>query len=354
MDSSPRLMSFAHGGGCGCKLSPAVLASILKKLPRESRDSRLLVGIETGDDAAVYKLTDDLALVSTTDFFLPVVQDPFDFGQIAAANALSDVYAMGGRPVLALGLVGLPLGKLEPEVMAEVLRGAETMCERAGAALAGGHSIDLAEPMFGLAVQGVVHPDRIRRNSGAHENDLIVLTKPIGIGILSAALKKDLLSKEAYRQMIRYTTMLNTPGQMLAERPHVHAMTDVTGFGLLGHLLEICRGSNLGAVIELESIPVIEESARLAKEGVLTGASTRNWESYGSDVELPALELWQRNLLTDPQTSGGLLFTVSADSAQDALELLRSLGFTETAVIGQMLSGAPRVEVQTLPRSAKI
>lgn len=340
-------MSFAHGGGCGCKLSPAVLASILKKLPRESRDSRLLVGIETGDDAAVYKLTDDLALVSTTDFFLPVVQDPFDFGQIAAANALSDVYAMGGRPVVALGLVGLPLGRLAPEVMAEVLRGAQSMCERAGAALAGGHSIDLAEPLFGLAVQGIVHPDKIRRNSGAHANDLIILTKPIGIGIMSAALKKEILSKEAYSLLIRYTTMLNTPGQILADRPHVHAMTDVTGFGLLGHLLEICRGSSLAASIEWENVPFIPDSVKLAQDGILTGASTRNWDSYGAEVDLPPLDLWQRNLLTDPQTSGGLLFTASPDAAQDLVQELRALGFEETAVIGQMQAGSPRVEVQT-------
>jgi selenide,water dikinase len=306
------------------------------------------VGIETGDDAAVYKLTDDLALVSTTDFFLPVVQDPFDFGQIAAANALSDVYAMGGRPVVARrDLWDCPWADWRRKSWQKYCAAHRACANGRGAALAGGHSIDLAEPLFGLAVQGIVHPDKIRRNSGAHANDLIILTKPIGIGIMSAALKKEILSKEAYSLLIRYTTMLNTPGQILADRPHVHAMTDVTGFGLLGHLLEICRGSSLAASIEWENVPFIPDSVKLAQDGILTGASTRNWDSYGAEVDLPPLDLWQRNLLTDPQTSGGLLFTASPDAAQDLVQELRALGFEETAVIGQMQAGSPRVEVQT-------
>src|SRR5580698_3744893 len=263
----------AHGGGCGCKLAPAVLREILAKMPPNVGAAQLLVGAETDDDAAVYRIDDRQAVVATTDFFMPIVDDPFDFGRIAATNALSDIYAMGARPLLALAIVGMPINVLAHDCIREILRGGESVCAQAGIPIAGGHSIDSVEPIYGLAVTGVVDPQKIKRNSHARDGDLLVLGKPLGVGILSAAFKKDLLDDASYRVMIETTTQLNVPGTQLANLAGVHAMTDVTGFGLLGHLLEMCRGSGLGALIEAERLPLLPGVLELAHAGITTGAS---------------------------------------------------------------------------------
>lgn len=336
-----RLTEFSHGGGCGCKIAPAILSRLLAESPLGSLPADLLVGTETSDDAAVYRLNDRQAIVATTDFFTPIVDDPFDFGRIAATNALSDVYAMGGRPIFALALVGMPLGKLPEEVIKRILAGGQSICAEAGIPIAGGHSIDVLEPIYGLVGLGVVDPAQVKRNSGARAGDILILSKPLGVGILSAALKKGLLSGEGYAEMIRWTTRLNTPGTALAALPGVHAMTDVTGFGLGGHLLEICRGSGLAARIDFAALPLIEEAARHAQAGIATGASARNWSAYGNEVDLgSALSEWQGKLLTDPQTSGGLLIACAAESAAEVLACLRAEGFDSAAVIGEMSEGA--------------
>ena len=268
-----RLTEFSHGGGCGCKIAPAVLSEMLATMPLRGLPQDLLVGTETADDAAVYRLNDTQALVATTDFFSPVVDDPFDFGRIAATNAISDVYAMGARPIMALALVGMPLDKLPVSVIRKVLEGGESVCAQAGIPVAGGHSIDTLEPIYGLVALGLVHPDRVKRNSTAKAGDVLILGKPLGIGILSAALKKGKLSAAGYAQMIEWTTKLNTPGEALGAMPAVHALTDVTGFGLAGHLLEICRGSRLSAEVNFDALPLIPEALDWAKQGVATGAS---------------------------------------------------------------------------------
>src|SRR5215510_9929677 len=302
-----RLTEFSHGGGCGCKIAPAVLSELLAATPIRGLPQALLVGTETSDDAAVYKLNDSQALVATTDFFTPIVDDPYDFGRIAATNAISDIYAMGAKPIFALALVGMPLEKLPLPVIGKILAGGESVCAEAGIPIAGGHSIDVLEPIYGLVALGLVHPDKVKRNSSAKAGDVLILGKPLGVGILSAALKKGKLSDAGYRAMVDWTTRLNTPGEALAEFPGVHALTDVTGFGLAGHLLEICRGSKLGAEIHFDSLPIIPEALEWVKDGTATGASDRNWKGYGHEVSLPAgFDEWKRKLLTDPQTSGGL------------------------------------------------
>jgi selenide, water dikinase len=339
-----RLTEFSHGGGCGCKIAPAILSEMLATMPLRGLPKELLVGTETSDDAAVYRLNDTQALVATTDFFSPVVDDPFDFGRIAATNAISDVYAMGARPIMALALVGMPLDKLPVSVIRKVLEGGESVCAQAGIPVAGGHSIDTLEPIYGLVALGLVHPDKVKRNSSAKAGDVLILGKPLGIGILSAALKKGKLSDAGYRQMIEWTTKLNTPGEALAALPAVHALTDVTGFGLAGHLLEICRGSHLAAEVDCSSIPVIGEALDWVKQGVATGASTRNWAGYGHDVEF-AGEEWQRKLLSDPQTSGGLLVACAPQAQESVIEIFRKDGFAEARVIGRLSAGAPRIKV---------
>lgn len=334
-----KLTGFSHGGGCGCKISPAVLADLLARNPAASMalPKELLVGSETSDDAAVYRLNEAQAIVATTDFFTPIVDDPRDFGRIAATNALSDIYAMGGRPLFALALVGMPLDKLPPAAIREILAGGEEVCARAGIPIAGGHSIDTLEPIYGLVGIGVVHPQRVKRNSSARAGDRLILGKPLGIGILSAALKKGALSAEGYAQMIDWTTRLNTPGVPLAELDGVHAMTDVTGFGLAGHLLEICRGAGLRAHIGFSRLPLIDAAVDLARGGMATGASARNWNSYGDAVRLDAgIADWQRNLLTDPQTSGGLLVACAQESEAAVLDIFRKEGF-DPAVIGELV-----------------
>lgn len=345
LSSSPRLTSLSHGGGCGCKIAPGVLSELLKGANASPPVASLLVGTETCDDAAVYQLNSEQAVIATTDFFMPIVDDPFDFGRIAATNALSDVYAMGGTPILALALLGMPIKVLSPEVLREILRGGEEVCTRAGIPIAGGHSIDCVEPLYGLAALGLVHPRHVKRNSTARPGDCLVLSKPLGVGILSAALKKEQLTPEGYRALIHHTTALNTPGPGLAALAGVHAMTDVTGFGLLGHLLEMCRGARLAATLRLSSLPLIEGVLALAQAGFLTGASARNWASYGHEVQLDSgISPAQQALLTDPQTSGGLLVACDESELQAVLEIFRGQGF-QAAVIGQLHPGEPTVTV---------
>jgi len=332
-----QLTQFAHGGGCGCKIAPGLLREILARAPQGIIPPELLVGTETADDAAVYRLNDQQALVATTDFFTPIVDDPYDFGRIAATNALSDIYAMGGTPILALALVGMPIAKLPPEVIGRVLEGGAAVCREAGIPIAGGHSIDVLEPIYGLVGLGLVHPERVRRNADARAGDVLVLGKPLGVGVLSAALKKGVLDAAGYAEMLRHTTQLNRVGIALAQLDGVHAMTDVTGFGLAGHLLEMCRGSNLSARVDLAQVPLIASAAAFAQQGMATGASTRNWAAYGHEVQWPAgAPAWQRALLTDPQTSGGLLVSCDADALDTVLHTFRSAGFDGAAVVGTM------------------
>ena len=341
-----RLTRFSHGGGCGCKLAPDVLRQILGTVDRGLLPDALLVGIETADDAAVYRLNDHQAIVATTDFFMPIVDDPFDFGRIAAANALSDVYAMGGAPILALAILGMPLKVLSPETIREILRGGAAVCTDAGIPIAGGHSIDSVEPIYGLAAIGVIHPRNVKRNCEARAGDALVLGKPLGIGILAAALRKQRLTPAGYEVLIDTTTRLNRAGPELAAITGVHAMTDVTGFGLLGHLLEVCRGSALAARVRMPDVPLLEDVAALANEGFVTGASERNWASYGDEVQLaPGLSATDTALLCDPQTSGGLLIACASDAVGAVLEALRRHGCSQSACIGEMVPGAPRVTV---------
>ena len=335
-----RLTTFSHGGGCGCKIAPAVLAQILAEMPLTSQFPNLLVGSDTSDDAAVYRLNDQQAIIATTDFFMPIVDDAFDFGRIAATNALSDVYAMGGKPILALAIVGMPVDKLPLSAVRQILAGGASVCAAAGIPLAGGHSIDAPEPIYGLVALGIVHPDRVKRNDRAQVGDTLILGKPLGIGILSAALKKEQLDASGYAELIAHTTRLNSVGSALGEMEAVHAMTDVTGFGLFGHLLEICRGSGLGAELGFGDIPLIETAAQLAREGYVTGASNRNWDSYGASVELgPGFPDWQRKMLCDPQTSGGLLVACSPGSTDEVLALFHQNGFDHARQIGRMREG---------------
>ena len=342
-----RLTSFSHGGGCGCKIAPAVLQQIIAKgapslIPRE-----LLVGIETADDAAVYQINASQAIVATTDFFMPIVDDPFDFGAIAATNAISDVYAMGGTPLFALALVGMPINQLPVDTIRRVLEGGESICAKAGIPIAGGHTIDSVEPIYGLVAIGLVDPRELKRNAGARPGDRLVLGKPIGVGVYSAALKKDKLAADGYAAMLASTTRLNTPGIALGKLRDVHALTDVTGFGLLGHLLEICRASNAGATLHWSKIPLHPGVLELAREGIFTGASGRNWAGYGADVDIEApLGDAERALLTDPQTSGGLLVACAPAAVERVLAIFADEGFERAAVVGEVVGGAARVTVR--------
>jgi selenide, water dikinase len=343
---SPRLTSLSHGGGCGCKIAPGILADLLKRNVPLPLFPDLLVGNDTADDAAVYRLNDEQAIVATTDFFMPIVDDPFDFGRIAATNALSDVYAMGGKPILALALVGMPINVLPHEVIAAVLRGGESICAEAGIPVAGGHSIDSVEPIYGLAALGIVHPLRVKRNAAARPGDVLILGKPLGVGVLSAALKKDQLDAAGYAAMIAATTKLNRPGTDLAALDAVHALTDVTGFGLLGHTLELSRGAKLTARVRYADLPWLPGVQDFAKAGVFTGASGRNWAAYGHDIMLASsLHDVARTLLTDPQTSGGLLVSCASEAVDEVLAIFRADGFDDAAVIGEMIDGESRVEV---------
>jgi selenide,water dikinase len=342
-----RLTAFSHGGGCGCKIAPGVLADILKDTAKMPVPPQLLVGIETADDAAVYRLNDTQALIATTDFFMPIVDDPYDFGRIAATNAISDVYAMGGTPIMALALVGMPIDRLPVETIGRILAGGESVCAAAGIPIAGGHTIDSVEPIYGLVVMGLVHPDKVKRNSGARAGDRLVLGKPIGVGVMSAALKKEQLPPEGYAAMIAATTKLNTPGRALAEMPGVHALTDITGFGLLGHTLELARGARLVARLDWSAVPLLDGVRGLAERGFVTGASGRNWAGYGHDVRLGAgVGELERALLTDPQTSGGLLVACAPEAVDAVLAAFRRDGFERAAVVGELADGEPAVEVR--------
>jgi selenide,water dikinase len=341
-----KLTSFSHGGGCGCKIAPGVLAEILKKSSGFPVPPQLLVGIETADDAAVYQLNDEQALIATTDFFMPIVDDPYDFGRIAATNAISDVYAMGGTPIMALALVGMPIDKLPLETIGKIIQGGESICAEAGIPIAGGHTIDSVEPIYGLVVMGLVHPSRIKRNADARAGDKLILGKPLGVGVMSAALKKGALDDAGYASMIENTTKLNKPGKALSELAGVHALTDVTGFGLLGHLLELARGAGLEARLDMADIPLLPGVQHLAESGYVTGASGRNWDGYGHDVSLaPQITPVQQMLLTDPQTSGGLLVACAPETVDEVLALFAREGFAHAAVIGEMAPGKAGVSV---------
>ena len=333
-----KLTSFAHGGGCGCKIAPGVLSEILHGL-RGIVPPQLLVGIETADDAAVYQLNDEQAIVATTDFFTPVVDDPYDFGRIAATNAISDVYAMGGTPIMALALLGMPIDKIPLEIIRRIAEGGQSVCTAIGIPIAGGHTIDAAEPIYGLVALGLLHPAKVKKNSGAKAGDILILGKPLGVGVYSAALKKGALDTASYAQMIASTTQLNTPGRKFADMPDVHAMTDVTGFGLLGHLNEIALGSGLAATIDLNSVPWLPGVEELAARGYITGASNRNWAGYGEHVTLNNVSDTTKALLTDPQTSGGLLVTCAPRAVDDVLAVFRAEGFDRAAAIGSLKKG---------------
>ncbi|MEJ1977749.1 MAG: selenide, water dikinase SelD [Acetobacteraceae bacterium] len=347
MSASPvRLTSLAHGGGCGCKLAPSVLQQLLAGQPEAAPYAQLLVGTETGDDAAVWQIDDQHCIIATTDFFMPMVDDPRDFGRIAAANALSDVYAMGGKPIMALAILGMPLDKLPVETVRAILQGGASICAEAGIPVAGGHSIDAPEPIYGLAVIGLCNPGTIRRNSGARPGDALILTKGIGVGIYSAAFKKEALPADAYDEMIASTTLLNRVGHTLAQDDDVHGMTDVTGFGLLGHGLELARGGGVGLDIRYERIPFLAQAEALAEAGYATGASGRNWASYGEGVVLPpGLPAWRRTLLTDPQTSGGLLVACTASRAESLCTAIAAAGYPRARIIGSVTAGEPVVRI---------
>lgn len=347
MPETPRLTQLSHGGGCGCKIAPGVLEKILAQsnapaiIPRQ-----LLVGIETSDDAAVYQINDTQAIVATTDFFMPIVDNPHDFGRIAATNAISDVYAMGGTPLFALALVGMPVNTLPLETIGQILKGGEDVCRAAGIPIAGGHTIDSVEPIYGLVAIGLVNPKNLKRNSGAKPGDKLILGKPLGVGIYSAAFKKGNLKQGDYAAFIDSTTRLNTPGPMLSCLDGVHALTDVTGFGLLGHLLEICKGSGVSAQVDFAGLPILPQALPLAETGNITGASNRNWASYGERVDLaPHLGDVERALLTDPQTSGGLLVSCSPDTVTEVLSIFLQQGFANVSVVGEVVEGEGRVGV---------
>ena len=345
--SALRLTSLAHGGGCGCKLAPSVLRELLADEPAAAAFANLIVGTETGDDAAVWRLDDQTNIVATTDFFMPMVDDPFDFGRIAATNALSDVYAMGGRPIFALAILGMPIDKMPTGMIREILRGGAAAGADAGIPVAGGHSIDSPEPIYGLAVIGLVSREALRRNCDARPGDALILTKPIGVGIYSAAIKKGALPDESYREMLGFMTRLNVVGGELAKDERVHAMTDVTGFGVLGHALEVARGAGVTVRLRLDDLPTLAQAERLVQAGYSTGASQRNWASYADAVVLPEdFEDWRRRLLTDPQTSGGLLVACDAAAAPGLCARIRDGGDAQARIIGSVESGAPVVVVE--------
>ena len=348
--AEPRLTSLSHGGGCGCKIAPGVLSEILHGTAGMAVPKELLVGIETADDAAVYQLNDETALVATTDFFMPIVDDPYDFGRIAATNAISDVYAMGGRPIMALALVGMPIHVLSTQTIGRILEGGAAVCREAGIPIAGGHTIDSVEAIYGLVALGLVHPQRVKRNADARPGDVLVLGKPLGVGVMSAALKKGALGTAGYALMIASTTKLNTPGPDLAALPGVHALTDVTGFGLAGHALEIARGADCQVQVDWARVPLLAGVRELATQGFVTGASERNWAGYGAQVALPdAFAAADRALLTDPQTSGGLLVSCEPGAVDGVLAVFRDHGFEGAAVVGKVAAakaGAPRLAVR--------
>jgi len=319
-----RLTQYSHGAGCGCKISPRVLSEILQKVPRQSADPRLLVGYDTRDDAAVYAIDEKNAMISTTDFFMPIVDDPFDFGAIASVNAISDVYAMGGKPLLAIAILGWPVNKLDATVAGDVLQGARDACSRAGIPLAGGHSIDAPEPIFGLAVTGMIERSRIRSNNLARAGDELYLTKPLGVGILTTAQKRGVLQDQDMRAVRQVKLELNDVGAELSAIDAVRSMTDVTGFGLLGHLIEMCEASGVCAEVQFEQVPRLGGLSGYIAQGCVPGGTARNFESYGDKVVAMTDE--QQVILCDPQTSGGLLVSVDPEKRDSFLEVTRRRG----------------------------
>lgn len=345
-DQPVKLSALAHGGGCGCKLAPSVLRELLAEQPLAAAFPQLLVGTETADDAAVWQVDDTTCVIATTDFFMPMVDDPRDFGRIAATNAISDVYAMGGRPIMALAILGMPIDKLPAATIRAILNGGAEVCGQAGIPVAGGHSIDSPEPIYGLAVIGLVHPAKLRRNAAARAGDVLILTKALGIGVYSSALKKGHLDAAGYDEMVASTTQLNAIGTDLADDPAVHAITDVTGFGILGHGLEVARGSNLRLRIGFDDLPWLTHAKAFAQAGHITGASGRNWAAYGDEVTLPeGCPDWQRALLSDPQTSGGLLVAVAPEAADGVLARVQAAGYGRAAIIGTVEDGPAGISV---------
>jgi selenide,water dikinase len=307
---------------------------------------QLLVGTETADDAAVWQLDRNTCIIATTDFFMPMVDDPFDFGRIAATNAISDVYAMGGKPIMALAILGMPVDKIPTDMVRDILKGGATVCANAGIPVAGGHSIDCPEPVYGLAVIGTCRPEEVRRNADARPGDTLILTKPIGVGIYSAAIKKGVLPPAGYAEMIATTTLLNRVGAELPRNSAVHAVTDVTGFGLLGHALEMARAGRLTLTVRASDVPLLSEAAKLSQEGCVTGASHRNWASYREHVTLPrGCPDWRRHILTDPQTSGGLLIACAPEGASALANSIKEAGYPATQVIGWAEAGDPVIKV---------
>lgn len=346
MNNPIRLTSLAHGGGCGCKLAPSVLQKLLKSQPEFGPFEHLLVGTETSDDAAVYQIDDNTAVIATTDFFMPMVDDPATFGKIAAANAISDIYAMGGKPIMALAILGMPIDKLAPDIIAEILHGGREKAAEAGIPIAGGHSIDCPEPVYGLAVIGTASPNRLLRNDAAREGDRLVLLKGLGVGIYSAAFKKEALNAAGYDEMVTSMTQLNNIGTKLADDPDVHAMTDVTGFGILGHGLEMARGAKLKARIDFSVLPFFDQAENLALAGFVTGASKRNFASYGGDVILPSdMPEHRCHMLSDPQTSGGLLVACKPQAAERIISFARENNYASSRIIGEFLMGEAKIEV---------
>jgi selenide,water dikinase len=326
-----KLTQYSHGAGCGCKISPAILDTILHSPIKHTPDARLLVGNDTRDDAAVFDLGNGTALISTTDFFMPIVDDAYDFGRIASANAISDVYAMGGKPVLAIAILGWPIDKIPATVAQKVLEGSRAVCAEAGITLAGGHSIDCPEPVFGLAVNGIVPVANLKQNSTATAGCRLYLTKALGVGILSTAQKRGVLKPADAAVALQSMCMLNKIGEVMGALPEVKAMTDVTGFGLLGHLAEMCEGSNLQAVIKFDKIPKIESVDEYLAQGCIPGGTIRNWKSYGHKIA-PLTEQ-QKYILADPQTSGGLLIAVDAGNLAAFESLLRENGIDEKCIL---------------------
>ena len=326
-----KLTQYSHGAGCGCKISPAILDKILESPIKSPADAHLLVGNDTRDDAAVYDLGNGTALISTTDFFMPIVDDPFDFGRIASANAISDVYAMGGKPILAIAILGWPIDKMAPEIAQKVLEGARFICAEAGISLAGGHSIDCPEPIFGLAVNGIVEINHLKKNSTATAGCLLYLTKALGVGILTTAQKKGILKAEHAYVASQSMAKLNSIGEVLGKLSYVKAMTDVTGFGLLGHLVEMCEGSKLQALVEFDKVPKMDMLDAYLDQKSIPGGTNRNWTSYGHHIA--ELTDRQKYILADPQTSGGLLVAIEPAHANEFEAILRKNNIPEKNIL---------------------
>ncbi|GIP23730.1 selenide, water dikinase SelD [Paenibacillus sp. J22TS3] len=336
-----KLTSLSSKGGCGCKIGPADLMQVLRTLPPAIHDPNLLVGTDTSDDAGVYRLTDDIALVQTLDFFTPIVDDPYSFGQIAAANALSDIYAMGGKPLTVLNIVAFPISVLDKSILADILRGAGDKVKEAGATLVGGHSIDDKEPKFGLSVTGTVHPDKVRTNAAAQAGDHLILTKPIGVGILTTSIKKDQLTEEETARVVSVMSTLNKTAAEIMEPYEVHACTDVTGFGLLGHASEMAKGSGLGLVIRKNDVPVLPRVRELAENGFVPGGTKNNFAHLEGSILFPEqMDQIDRYILCDAVTSGGLLISVAPHQSSQLLDELRGAG-VEAAVIGEVTEEHP-------------